>query len=59
MELAIESYLYVRSAVGVPEKFHNISIRIGDGAMVNDRGCELISRGSASGVGVIERLMKP
>ena len=45
MVLTIEPGIYVRPAPGVPEKFHNIGIRIEDDAVVNTKGCELISRG--------------
>ncbi len=57
MVLTIEPGLYVRPAPGVPEKFHNIGIRIEDDAVVNDKGCELISRGVPVGVAEIETLM--
>jgi Xaa-Pro aminopeptidase len=58
MVLTIEPGLYVRPAPGVPEKFHNIGIRIEDDAVVNDKGCELISRGVPVGVTEIEALMR-
>jgi Xaa-Pro aminopeptidase len=45
MVLTIEPGIYVRPAAGVPEKFHNIGIRIEDDAVVNAKGCELMSRG--------------
>jgi Xaa-Pro aminopeptidase len=57
MVLTIEPGLYVRPAPGVPEKFHNIGIRIEDDAVVNDKGCELISRGVPVTVTEIEYLM--
>jgi Xaa-Pro aminopeptidase len=58
MVLTIEPGIYVRAAEGVPEKFHNIGIRIEDDAIVNDAGCELISRGVPVGVLEIEALMR-
>ena len=62
MVLTIEPGLYVRPAEGVPEKFHNIGIRIEDDAIVTDdpqfKGCELISRGVPVTVAEIEALMK-
>jgi Xaa-Pro aminopeptidase len=58
MVLTIEPGIYVRPAPGVPEKFHNIGIRIEDDAVVNDKGCELISRGVPVETGAIEALMK-
>jgi Xaa-Pro aminopeptidase len=57
MVLTIEPGLYVRPAAGVPEKFHNIGIRIEDDAVVNDKGCELVSRGVPVTVNEIEKLM--
>jgi Xaa-Pro aminopeptidase len=58
MVLTIEPGLYVRPATGVPEKFHNIGIRIEDDAVVNDKGCELISRGVPVKVEEIQSLMR-
>jgi Xaa-Pro aminopeptidase len=58
MVLTIEPGLYVRPAAGVPEKFHNIGIRIEDDAVVNDKGCELISRGVPVKVEEIQSLMR-
>jgi len=42
----------------VPEPFWNIGIRIEDDAIVNDTGCELISRGVPVKPGEIEALMR-
>jgi len=58
MVLTIEPGLYVRPAPGVPEKFHNIGIRIEDDAIVTAKGCELISRGVPVAAGEIEALMR-
>jgi Xaa-Pro aminopeptidase len=58
MVLTIEPGLYVRPAAGVPEKFHNIGIRIEDDAVVNGKGCELISRGVPVETHAIESLMR-
>jgi len=44
MVLTIEPGLYVRPTEGVPEQFWNLGIRIEDDAIVNDAGCELITR---------------
>jgi Xaa-Pro aminopeptidase len=56
MVLTIEPGLYIRPAPGVPEKFHNIGIRIEDDAVVNAKGCELMSRGVPVDVTSIEDL---
>jgi len=58
MVLTIEPGIYVRPAVGVPEKFHNIGIRIEDDAIVTPTGCELISRGVPVKAEEIEALMR-
>jgi Xaa-Pro aminopeptidase len=58
MVLTIEPGIYVRPAPGVPEKFHNIGIRIEDDAVVNGEGCELISRSVPVDLKDIEQLMR-
>ena len=58
MVLTIEPGIYVRPAPGVPEKFHNIGIRIEDDAIVTATGCELISRGVPVKADEIEVLMR-
>jgi Xaa-Pro aminopeptidase len=58
MVVTLEPGLYVRPAVGVPERFWHIGIRIEDDAVVTDAGCELISRGVPVAAGEIEALMR-
>ena len=58
MVLTIEPGLYVRPADDIDESFWNIGIRIEDDAVVNDSGCELISRGAPVKADEIESLMK-
>jgi len=58
MALTIEPGIYVRPAEGVPEKFHNIGIRIEDDAIVTQTGCDLITRDVPVGVAEIEALMR-
>lgn len=58
MVLTIEPGLYIRPADDVDERFWNIGIRIEDDAVVNDSGCELISRGVPVQADEIEALMK-
>ena len=58
MVLTIEPGLYVRPGEGVPERFHNIGIRIEDDAIVTETGCELISRGVPVDGDEIEALMR-
>ena len=58
MVLTIEPGIYVRPAPGVPERFHNIGIRIEDDAVVTAKGCELITRDVPVKVDEIEALMR-
>ncbi|MEI2756013.1 MAG: M24 family metallopeptidase [Chitinophagaceae bacterium] len=58
MVLTIEPGIYVRPAPGVPERFHNIGIRIEDDAIVTTDGCELITRGVPVRADEIEALMR-
>jgi len=58
MVLTIEPGLYVRPGEGVPEAFHHIGIRIEDDAIVDDAGCELITRDVPVDGDAIEALMR-
>lgn len=58
MVITIEPGLYVRPAEDIDEQFWNIGIRIEDDAVINDSGCELISRGVPVKANDIEALMK-
>jgi Xaa-Pro aminopeptidase len=58
MVLTIEPGLYIRPADDVDKAFWNIGIRIEDDAVVNETGCELISRGVPVKADEIEALMK-
>jgi len=58
MVLTIEPGIYVRPAPGVPERFHNIGIRIEDDAVVTANGCELITRGVPVKADEIEAIMR-
>ena len=58
MVITIEPGLYVRPAQDVDEQFWNIGIRIEDDAVINDSGCELISRGAPVKADDVEALMK-
>jgi Xaa-Pro aminopeptidase len=58
MVLTLEPGLYVRPGGGVPEKFHNIGIRIEDDAIVTPTGCDLISRGVPVKADEIQALMR-
>jgi Xaa-Pro aminopeptidase len=58
MVITIEPGLYIRPADDVDEAFWNIGIRIEDDAVINNSGCELISRGVPVKADEIEALMK-
>jgi len=58
MVITIEPGLYIRPADDVDEAFWNIGIRIEDDAVINDAGCELISRGVPVHADEIEAIMK-
>ncbi|MBU3567646.1 aminopeptidase P N-terminal domain-containing protein [Polynucleobacter alcilacus] len=58
MVITIEPGLYIRPADDIDEAFWNIGIRIEDDAVINDSGCELISRGAPVKADEIEALMK-
>ena len=58
MVITIEPGLYIRPADDIDETFWNIGIRIEDDAVINETGCELISRGVPVKVDEIEALMK-
>ena len=58
MVITIEPGLYIRPADDIDKAFWNIGIRIEDDAVINDSGCELISRGVPVKADEIEALMK-
>jgi Xaa-Pro aminopeptidase len=58
MVITIEPGLYVRPADDIDEAFWNIGIRIEDDAVINETGCELISRGVPVKADEIEELMR-
>ncbi|SNX27881.1 aminopeptidase P Metallo peptidase. MEROPS family M24B [Polynucleobacter meluiroseus] len=58
MVITIEPGLYVQAADDIDPAFWNIGIRIEDDAVINNTGCELISRGVPVSVDEIQALMK-
>ena len=58
MVITIEPGLYIRPAEDIDKAFWNIGIRIEDDAVINESGCELISRGAPVKADEIEALMK-
>lgn len=58
MVLTLEPGIYVRAAKDVPERFHNIGIRIEDDTLVTNDGSELLTREVPVFVNDIEYLMQ-
>ena len=58
MVITVEPGLYIRPADDIDEAYWNIGIRIEDDAVINNSGCELISRGVPVKADEIEALMK-
>ncbi|MGH1360627.1 MAG: aminopeptidase P N-terminal domain-containing protein [Burkholderiaceae bacterium] len=58
MVLTVEPGIYVRAAQDVPERFHDVGIRIEDDAVITDQGCEIITSSVPKDADQIERLMK-
>ena len=58
MVITVEPGLYIRPTDDIDQAFWNIGIRIEDDAVINDFGCELISRGVPVTADEIEALMK-
>ena len=56
MKFLLDTPLLLWTA-GVPERYHNIGIRIEDDALVTPTGCELLSRGVPVDADEIEALM--
>ncbi len=58
MVLTIEPGIYVPAAADVPERYHDIGIRIEDDALVTTAGCEILTGGVPKAPGEIEALMR-
>ena len=58
MVITVEPGLYIRPADDIDDAYWNIGIRIEDDAVINNSGCELISRGVPVKADEIEALMK-
>ncbi|MFK7967014.1 MAG: Xaa-Pro aminopeptidase [Burkholderiaceae bacterium] len=58
MVLTVEPGIYVRAADDIPEKYHDVGIRIEDDAVVTEQGCELITSSVPKDPDEIETLMK-
>ena len=58
MALTVEPGLYIRAADDVPERFHNIGVRIEDDVVVTASGCEVITAEAPKLPEDIEALMR-
>ena len=58
MVLTVEPGCYVRPAVGVPEAFWNIGVRIEDDALVTESGCEIITADAPKNIADIQSQMR-
>ncbi len=57
MVLTIEPGLYLAAADDIPERFHNIGVRIEDDVAVTRTGCNVLSEGAPKSVAEIESLV--
>jgi Xaa-Pro aminopeptidase len=58
MTLTVEPGLYIRAAEDVPERLHNIGVRIEDDVLVADAGCEVLTAEAPKSIADIEALMR-
>lgn len=58
MTLTVEPGFYIAAAADIPERFHNIGIRIEDDVLVTRDGNEVLSRDAPKTIDEIEALMR-
>lgn len=58
MALTVEPGLYIRAAADVPERLHDIGIRIEDDVLVTGAGCDVITAEAPKSIDDIEALMR-
>ncbi len=58
MALTVEPGLYLRPAPNVPDRFHNIGVRIEDDVVLTDTGHELLTQAAPKRTDDIEALMR-
>jgi Xaa-Pro aminopeptidase len=58
MALTVEPGLYLRAAQNVPERFHDIGVRIEDDVVVTDAGCDVLTKAAPKTIVDIEALMQ-
>ncbi len=58
MVLTVEPGLYIAAAPDVPERLHNIGVRIEDDVLVTREGCEVLTQETPKAIDDIEALMR-
>jgi Xaa-Pro aminopeptidase len=58
MVLTVEPGCYIRPALGVPERYAGIGVRIEDDVLVTDFGCEVLTAAAPKTIADIEALMR-
>jgi Xaa-Pro aminopeptidase len=58
MVLTVEPGLYIRAADDIPERLHDIGIRVEDDVAVSPAGCEVLTAEAPKSVGDIEAIMR-
>jgi Xaa-Pro aminopeptidase len=58
MVLTVEPGCYIRPALGVPERYAGIGVRIEDDALVTDAGCEILTADAPKTIADVEALMR-
>ncbi|MGQ0544723.1 MAG: aminopeptidase P N-terminal domain-containing protein [Betaproteobacteria bacterium] len=58
MALTVEPGLYIRAAADVPERLHDIGVRIEDDVLVREGGCEVLTAEAPKRIDDIEALMR-
>src|SRR3954454_1162352 len=58
MTLTVEPGLYIRAAADVPERLHNIGVRIEDDVLIGASGCEVLTVDAPKRIEDVEALMR-
>ena len=58
MTLTFEPGLYIRADGDIPERLHNIGVRIEDDVLVTDTGCEVLTAEAPKTIADVEALMR-
>jgi len=58
MTLTVEPGLYIRAAADVPERLHNIGVRIEDDVLIQASGCEVLTADAPKRIEDVEALMR-